>query len=334
MTAPDLVTDVAHGDGWTLHLNDSCEVLPTIAESSVDLSIYSPPFASLYTYSPSPRDLGNSTSRGQFLDHYGYVIREMLRVTKPGRNCCVHVSDVALRKNVDGHMGLSDFPGDVIRAHQAAGWIYYGRVTVDKNPQAQAIRTKSHALMFVTKNRDSVWSRPAMADYLLVFKKPGDNAVPVKTDVTNEEWIEWARPAWPGKTNREAVAAVCAEMGIDPAALPDPAAEELGVPGPVWYGIRETNTLNERVAREDADERHICPLQLDFIERCVRLWSNPGELVYSPCAGIGSELYVALKLGRLGLGSELKSSYWRTAVTNLRQVTATAGQPALFEVTP
>jgi DNA modification methylase len=292
MTTDAYVTDDAYGENWHLMLGDSCERLAEIPGESIDLSVYSPPFDSLYTYSPSLRDLGNSASRAEFLEHYGYIIRENLRVTKPGRNACVHVADVATTKAVHGYMGLTDFPADVTRAYREAGWIYYGKITVDKDPQAQAIRTKSHALMFVTKERDAAWLRPALADYVLIFKKPGDNAVPVHGDVTNEEWIEWARP--------------------------------------IWYGIRETNTLNARVAREEADERHIAPLQLDFIERCVRLWSNRGEMVLTPFAGIGSEVYVARKLGRQGTGIELKASYWRTAVDNLRALDAEMDQAALF----
>lgn len=292
-TATDpYVTDDAHGENWHLMLGDSCERLAEIADESVDLSVYSPPFDSLYTYSPSLRDLGNSASRAEFLEHYGFIIRENLRVTKPGRNACVHVADVATTKAVHGYMGLTDFPADVTRAYRENGWIYYGKITVDKDPQAQAIRTKSHALMFVTKERDAAWLRPALADYVLIFKKPGDNAVPVHGDVSNEEWIEWARP--------------------------------------IWYGIKETNTLNARVAREDADERHIAPLQLDFIERCVRLWSNKGEMVLSPFAGIGSEVYTAVKLGRQGTGIELKPSYWRTAVDNLQRLDAEMKQDTLL----
>jgi DNA modification methylase len=286
------VTDDAHGQTWHLMLGDSCERLTEIPDASVDLSVYSPPFDSLYTYSPSVRDLGNSASRAEFLEHYGYIIRENLRVTRPGRNACVHVQQLTTTKATHGQMGTTDFRGDVIRAYQQAGWIYYGEATVDKDPQAQAIRTKSHALMFVTKERDSSWLRPALADYLLIFKKPGDNAIPIKGDVTNDEWIEWARPC--------------------------------------WHGIRETNTLNARVAREAADERHIAPLQLDFIERCVRLWSNRGETVLSPFAGIGSEVYVAVKHGRRGIGIELKPSYWRTAVDNLTQLDLEMNQEALF----
>lgn len=294
VTDTDLyVTDEASGAGWDLWLGDSCERLAEVADDSVDLSVYSPPFDSLYTYSPSPRDLGNSANRDEFFAHYGFVIAEMLRVTKPGRNTCVHVADVTTTKATHGYMGLTDFPGDVIRAYRQAGWIYFGRVTVNKNPQAQATRTKSHALMFVTKNRDSAGSRPALADYLLLFKKPGENAVPIKTDVSNDEWIDWAQP--------------------------------------VWWNIRETNTLNARAGRDSADERHICPLQLDFIERCVRLWSNPGELVLTPFAGIGSEVYTAVRLGRRGLGIELKPSYWQASVNNLRDLEAASGQGSLLD---
>lgn len=285
-------TDDATGENWRLMLGDSCERLAEIEADSIGLSVYSPPFASLFTYSPSLRDLGNSGSRDEFLDHYGYIIRELHRVTMPGRVTCVHVQQLTATKAMTGtHSALTDFRGDVIRAYQRDGWLLHGEVTIDKDPQAQAIRTKAQALMFVTKNRDSSATRPALADYLLIFRKPGDNPVPIKNDVSNEEWIEWARP--------------------------------------VWLDIKETNTLNARVARDSADERHICPLQLDFIERCVRLWSNPGERVLSPFAGIGSEVYVARKLGRYGIGCELKRSYWQTAVQNLRDLDAELDVPTL-----
>jgi DNA modification methylase len=281
------------GSTWRLLLGDSCERLAEIEADSVDMSVCSPPFAQLYNYSPSPRDLSNSRSRGEFLDHYRYVIREQLRVTRPGRIAAVHVADITQQKVMHGVIGLTDFSGEVVRAFVDEGWIFDGRVTVDKDPQAQAIRTKSHSLLFVTKDRDASMLRPALPDYLLKFRKPGDNPVPVKSDVSNEEWIAWARP--------------------------------------IWLGIRETNTLNTRVAKDDADERHICPLQLDFIERCIRLWSNPGELVLSPFAGIGSEVYTAVKVGRRGLGIELKPSYWRTAVDNLRTLDHEMALPSLFD---
>lgn len=297
-TAP-YVTNEATGDGWTLWLGDSCERMAEIRDESIDLSVYSPPFASLFTYSPSERDLGNSSTRAEFIEHYGFIIRENLRITKPGRLCCVHVQQLTTTKVTHGYTGLTDFRGDVIRAYVDNGWYFHGEVTVNKDPQAQAIRTKAHALTFATKNRDSSGTRPALADYLLIFRKPGDNAVPIKNDVSNDEWIEWAQP--------------------------------------IWWDIKETNTLNVRVARDDADERHICPLQLDFIERCVRLWSNPGETVFSPFAGIGSELYVSLAQGRRAIGIELKPSYWATAVENLRDIESQMSAPTLldeFEATP
>lgn len=308
-------TDYATGDGWDLYLGDSCEVLADFAAESIDLTCYSPPFASLFTYSATPRDIGNCKDQDEFLLHYGFVLRELFRVTKPGRLSAVHVADLGRTKATHGHMGLHDLPGDVIRAHEAAGWIFFGRSTIQKNPQAQAIRTKAHALMFATKNRDSAGTRMGIGDQLLVFKKPGQNAVSIKTDVTNDEWIEWAHPVWQGLSDEEIVAEL-EEEGLVPAAG--------------WHGIRETNTLNERIAREDADTRHLCPLQLDFIERCVRLWSNPGETVLSPFAGIGSEVYMARKLGRRGVGVELKRSYFQTAVDNLGRLEKEIAETTLF----
>ena len=217
MTADTYMTAEESGDGWDLWLGDSCERMAEIDDDTIGLSVYSPPFASLFTYSPSPRDLGNSVDRDEFFAHYGFIIRENLRITMPGRICAVHVQQLTTTMSTNGVIGVTDFRGQVIKAYVDAGWIFHGEVTVDKDPQAQAIRTKAQALMFVTKNRDSSMTRPALADYLLLFRKPGDNDIPIKTDVTNDEWIEWARP--------------------------------------VWLDIKETNTLNVRVARDNADER-------------------------------------------------------------------------------
>lgn len=285
-------TDEATGTNWTLWNGDSCERMQEMDNNSVDLSVSSPPFASLYTYSDSIRDLGNSMDRAQFLEHYGFIIDQLLRVTKPGRLACVHVQQLATTKATHGVIGLTDFRGDIIRAYIKSGWIFHGEVTVNKNPQAQAIRTKAQSLMFVTKNRDSSMSRPALADYLLLFRKPGDNAVPIKTDVSNDEWIKWAEP--------------------------------------VWWDIRETNTLNERLGREDTDERHICPLQLDFIDRCIRLWSNKNELVFDPFGGLGSTPYEAVKLGRKGMSIELKHSYWMESVKLISQLDKQLNIATLF----
>lgn len=318
MTDPGYVTDEASGKRWRLMLGDSCERLAEIPDDSVDLSVCSPPFDSLYVYSPSVRDLGNSASRVEFIEHYRYIVEHQFRATKPGRNACIHVQQVATKKAVDGFVGLTDFRGDVIRLFQSVGWIFYGEVTVWKDPQAQSIRTKSFALAFQTKNRDSANSRPALADYLLIFKKPGRNEVPIPHEaiageVTNDDWIEWASPIWTDVT----------EGGW---LTPD------GHLSPVWFGIRESDTLNVAVAREDADERHIAPLQLEFIRRCVLLWSNPGELVLTPFAGIGSEMYVAVKHGRESVGYELKPSYYRTAVSNLESLEAQMEMPTLFDM--
>jgi DNA modification methylase len=308
------VTDEAAGESWRLLLGDSCERLAELPDASVDLSVCSPPFAQLYNYSPSPRDLSNSRDRGEFFDHYRFIIREQLRVTRPGRLACVHVQQITTTKTTHGVVGMTDFRGEVIRAFTDAGWIFHGEVTIDKDPQAQAIRTKAQALMFQTLRRDSAMTRPALADYLLMFRVPGDNPTPIRGDVDNDTWIQWARPIWRG-TDGPWEAMV---------------QEGLVVPRDCWYEIQETNTLNVRVARDDADERHICPLQLDLIERCVRLWSNPGELVLTPFAGIGSEVYVAVKLGRRGIGIELKPSYWRTAVDNLCRLDEEMAIPTLF----
>jgi DNA modification methylase len=261
-------------------LGDSCERLGELEDDSIDLSIFSPPFASLYTYSPSERDLGNSSDRDEFFEHFGFITDHLLRVTKVGRLACVHVQQLTTTKATHGFNSLTDFRGQVIAHFQQHGFWFHGEVTIDKDPQAQAIRTKAHALMFKTLRSDSSKSRPGLADYLLIFKKPGDSEIPILGDVDNETWISWARP--------------------------------------VWYDIRESDTLNTRVARDSADERHICPLQLPLIERCVRLWSNVGETVLSPFAGIGSEGVVSVKHNRRFIGCELKPSYWKTACDNLQ----------------
>lgn len=275
----DYRTDEASGDGWRLLLGDCVERLAELETASIGLSVHSPPFAQLYTYSASARDMGNSRSYDEFIEHYRFAVRELLRVTKPGRRACVHVQQIAMTQVMQGIIAWRDFRADVVRLYMECGWIYHGEVVVDKDPQAQAIRTKSKTLLFVQKNKDSSWSIPAMADYILLFRAPGDNAEPILTDVTNEEWILWARP--------------------------------------IWYGIRESATLQASVARAEKDEKHIAPLQLETIERCVRLWSNRGELVLDPMAGIGSTGYVALRNDREFIGIELKPEYWQQAAINL-----------------
>jgi len=276
-------------DGFVAMLGDSCKRLPEIAENSIDLSVYSPPFADLFTYTASEFDLGNSNGWGEFFNHYSFIIREVLRVTKPGRLTCVHTSDIPAMAQRDGYIGIKDFPGEVIRAYEKEGWVFFGRAFVQKNPQSQAIRVKSKALLFVQLRKDSSDSRPALIDQVLIFKKPGENQVPVRPvengELDNETWIEWAHG--------------------------------------IWLGIHETETLQIHKARGADDEKHICPLQLGTIERCIKLYSNPGEMVLTPFGGIGSEAYMAIKLGRKATLIELKPEYFEVAVKNLQKATAT-----------
>jgi DNA modification methylase len=288
--------DTIIGEGWTAMLGDSCERMKEIDDNSVALSVYSPPFADLYTYTDSERDLGNSRDWDEFFKHYAFLIQEVLRVTMPGRLTCVHTSDIPAMAQKDGYIGVKDFPGAVIRAYENEGWTFIGRAFVQKNPQAQAIRTKSKALLFVQMRKDSADSRPALVDQVLLFKKPGDNPTPVMPvangEMNNDTWIEWAHG--------------------------------------IWLGIHETDTLQYSKARDGDDEKHICPLQLGTIERCVKLYSNPGELVLSPFMGIGSEGYVSLKFGRRFVGCELKESYFRVAVSNLEAAVSQNKLPDLF----
>lgn len=286
------MTTVYEGDGWTLTNGDCVEVFGALPSDALDLSVYSPPFISLYTYTASERDMGNCRSADEFFEHFGFLQRELLRVTKPGRVTCVHVAQVPAMLARDGYIGMKDFRGQTIASFEANGWIYHGEVCIDKDPQAQAIRTKSKSLLFVQLRKDASWLRPALADYILVFRKPGENQIPILPDLSNEEWIEWARP--------------------------------------IWYGIRESDTLQVAEARADDDERHICPLQLGTIERCIRLWSNPGELVGSPFAGIGSEGFEAVRLGRRFVGAELKPTYAALAARNLTTAANLLHQGTLF----
>ena len=286
-----------HAENWTAMLGDSCERLKELTEDSVDLSVYSPPFADLFCYTDTERDLGNSRDWGEFFDHYAFIVREVLRVTKPGRLTCVHTSDIPARAQTEGYIGVRDFPGAVIQAYEAVGWIFHGRAFVSKNPQSQAIRTHSKGLLFVQLRKDSSHSRPALVDQILIFKKPGENAVPVlpveNGELDNETWIEWANG--------------------------------------IWLGISESDILRVHGVRGEDDEKHICPLQLGTIERCIKLYSNPGEVILSPFMGIGSECHQAVKFGRRAIGIELKREYFDIAVKNLKAIEAKTTLPDLFQ---
>ena len=263
-----------------------------IPTASAGIAVFSPPFEALFTYTNTDRDLGNCRSPEMFWQHFGFIGKELLRAMMPGRNVCVHCSQLPKTKQTDGVIGLRDFRGDVIREFEKLGFIYHGEVCIDKDPQAQAIRTHAKGLLFVQLRKDAAWMRPAYADYIVVFRTPGENPAPVLTDLTNDEFIEWARP--------------------------------------VWYGIDTTDTLNVAEARDNRDERHICPLQLGTIERCIRLWSNHGETVFSPFAGIGSEGYQAILQDRKFIGIELKESYYQCAIKNLKEAERKATAGSLF----
>jgi DNA modification methylase len=287
-----LVVDQSHGPTWSLYCGDSAEVLAGIPDHSVDLVVSSPPFGALYVYSATERDLGNSRSPQQFWRHFAYISRELRRVMRPGRLVALHVAQTPAMLSRDGYIGLKNLRDETITHFEKSGFIFHGEITIDKDPQAQAIRTKSKALLFTQLHKDASWLRPALADYVVLMRAPGDNSVPILPSISNDEWIEWARP--------------------------------------IWYGIRESDTLSVAEAREQQDERHICPLQLGTIERCIRLWSNTGETVLDPFNGIGSVGYVAIQHGRRYLGVELKPSYYAAAVKNLEAADRRRLAPDLF----
>lgn len=304
--------DVATGDGWTLYLGDSVETIDNIESESVGFTIFSPPFPGMYAYTNSVHDIGNVRNINELIEHFSFLMPKLLRITMPGRLCAIHLTQEPVFKGKDGFVGRRDFRGETIRRMEDAGWIYWSEVTIDKNPQIKAARTKEHTLLFKTLATDSSNNAPCLADYLLVFKKPGENPKPIRAGIhanydnpngwiTGEEWIEWAGAVWYGAHR--------------------------GIPG----GINETDVLNVRQARETDDERHLAPLQLGVIARAIKLWSAPDDLVYSPFAGIGSEGYEALKLGRQFVGGELKRSYWQSAIENLEDALTQRGMRTLFD---
>lgn len=288
--------DSATGDGWTLHQGDCIDVAREQPDNSIDYTVFSPPFASLYTYtySNSDRDMGNSADEQEFFQHFTYLVHELLRITKPGRLVSSHCMNLPTSKFRDGVIGIRDFRGELIRIFTDAGWIYHSEVTIWKDPVTAMQRTKALGLLHKQIKKDSCMSRQGIPDYLVTMRAPGKNPNPVQH--TND---------------------------IFPVGLWQKYAS------PVWMDINPSNTLQFRTARDNDDERHICPLQLDVIERALMLWSNPGDLIFSPFAGIGSEGYQSLKQGRRFIGVELKPSYWQLACKNLRS--ATVEQESLFD---
>lgn len=268
---------VNSGINYTAFHGDCVDVVSQIPDQSIDFSVYSPPFGSLFVYSESAADMGNSTDQ-EFADHYAYLVREKFRVTKPGRLTAVHCSDLPMTKWRDGAVGIKDFSGQIIKIHENEGWILHGRRTIWKCPVVEMTRTKHVGLLYKQLQKDSSKSRGGMPDYLMTFIRPGENADPISHTPEQfplDQWQEWASP--------------------------------------VWMTVNQSNVLNVRAAKDSHDERHLCPLQLDVIERSVIMWSNPGDVVLSPFMGIGSEGVTALKLRRKFIGVELKESYWRQA---------------------
>ena len=283
------------GDSWAVYLADSIELMNGLPDGIIDLAIFSPPFSDLFVYSDSERDMGNCGSHEEFMEHYAYFTDALYRVLKPGRIACVHCSDLPARKSKDGFIGLHDFGGDLVRAHQASGWVYHARCTIWKDPVIEMQRTKALGLLYKQLKKDSTRSRMGMPDYMLFFRKDQENPDPVTHD---------------------------------PEDLPVGMWQELA--SPVWMQVNQTKVLNGRMAKGQEDERHICPLQLDVIERCLTLYSNPGDLVLDPFNGIGSTGYQAVKMGRRYIGIELKPEYARQAARFLEQ--AEGQSTSLFDL--
>jgi hypothetical protein len=271
-----------NGDGWTLYLGDCVEVLAGLPDRSIDYSIFSPPFASLYTYSNSPRDMGNVRTYQEFFDHFDFLVAQLLRLMKPSREVSFHCMLLPTSKQRDGYIGLRDFRGDLIRCFERHGFIHHSEVVIWKDPVTAMQRTKALGLLHKSVRENASMSRQGIPDYLVTMRSPGD-----------------------------------AETRVVHTAEDYPVSKWQQIASPIWTDINANDTLQFRSAREHEDERHICPLQLEVIRRGIELWTNPGDVVLSPFAGIGSEGYVAAELGRKFIGVELKESYYREAAANL-----------------
>ena len=276
------VLDQVTENKYAVYNGDSCEVVKAIPDDSIHYTIFSPPFASLYTYSNSDRDMGNSKGDDEFYNHFIYLAKELYRVTMPGRLLSFHCMDLPLMKERDGVIGLKDFPSIIRQIFEDCGFIYHSKVTIWKNPVTEMQRTKALGLLHKQIRKDSAMNRQGIPDYIVTMRKPGDN--PERISHTHETfpvdvWQNYASP--------------------------------------VWMDIRQSDTLQKKSARDEKDERHICPLQLEVIQRCIELWTNPGDIVLDPFAGIGSVPYVAVTMGRRGIGVELKESYYKQAKNNL-----------------
>lgn len=292
------------GNGCALYNGDSIELIKAFPDESMHFEIYSPPFSSLYTYSNSDRDLGNSKTDEQFFEHFHFLTTELFRILKPGRIMAVHCMNLPTSKERDGFIGIKDFRGELIKEFQSVGFIYHAEVCIWKNPVTAMQRTKALGLLHKQIKKDSCMSRMGIPDYVVIMRKPGDN--PERVTHTNDtypvsEWQNVASPIWEYDHS------------------------------PVWWDINQSDTLNVRMARDGRDERHICPLQLPVIERLLKLYTNPNDIVFTPFLGIGSEVYQAILMGRRGVGIELKKSYFDCAVENVKNAIIESSQPTLFD---
>lgn len=300
---------------YGIYNGDACEVIKGIPDNSIHFSVYSPPFSNLYIYSDSTADMGNSANDEEFFQHYLYLIKDLHRVTMPGRLSAVHCKDLPLYHNRDGAAGLKDFPGMIIRAHEEAGWTYHSRVTIWKDPVIEMQRTKNHGLLHKNFQARGEVCRQGMADYLIVFRKwegveGTESPEPVKHNLKA-----------PNSKNNGKAHHYVGENA--PTVYDSDRDYSIQVwqryASPVWMDIAQTRVLNYQDARDEQDEKHICVLQLDVIERAIDLWTNPGDTVLSPFMGVGSEGYCAVKQGRRFVGIELKPSYFNYSVKNLKR---------------
>lgn len=307
------VLDQSGGKDWQMYNGDCVEVVKGIPDESVGFSIFSPPFASLYTYGNSERDMGNCLDDEQFSEHFAFLIAELFRITQPGRLCSFHCMNLPTSKQHHGVIGLRDFRGELIRAFVAAGWIFHSEVCIWKDPVTAMQRTKALGLLHKQVVKDSCMSRQGVPDYLVTMRKPGANAEPVAGcfDTYAGEDAEPLRSGY--TTDNDSRNRYSIEVWQQYAS-------------PVWMDINPSDTLQKNSAREEKDERHICPLQLQVIERALALWSNPCNVVFSPFAGIGSEGYQSIKMGRKFIGIELKPSYYRQAHLNIRAAEQTQNE--------
>ena len=306
------VIDQVMSENYAVYHADTVEVSRGMPDNSVHFSIFSPPFESLYTYSNSDRDMGNSKDSGEFWQQYLYLIREQFRVMKPGRIVAIHCMNLPTSKQNDGFIGIRDFRGEIIREYQSAGFIYHSEVVIWKDPVVAMQRTKALGLLHKTIKKDSAMSRMGIPDSMVMMRKPGANDEPVSGAFTYYVGTDPApgfkRHVWDDDREGWTVQDDSHNTSVD---------VWQRYASPVWSDINQTDTLNFREGRDSDDERHICPLQLDVIQRCLQLWSNPGEIVWSPFMGIGSEGYMSLKAGRKFIGAELKESYFKLALRNL-----------------